>query len=209
MTQVQPVVRDALALFPLGSVLFPGGVLSLKIFETRYVDLIARCLRDGEVFGVVALTQGTEVRRAGQTVAFEHIGVLATLTDCDSSRPGIMQVRCRGGSRFACDNVRQLADGLWVGRAVGIADDTVQPPAPEHAPAVEALKRAIHTLENQGRPPFPPPWHLDDAGWVANRWCELLPLPLAARQKLMELGDPQARLGLVHDYLRQHQVVKD
>jgi Lon protease-like protein len=198
-----------LPLFPLGSVLFPGGLLSLKIFEARYLDLMARCLRERIPFGVVALKQGAEVRQAGQTVSFERVGVLAELVDCDSPGPGLMHVRCRGTARFErLGAPTQAADGLWVTAAARRLDDTEAAPAPEHAPSVAALQQAIDALAAQGSEPFFKPWRLNDAGWVANRWCELLPISMAARQKLMELDDALMRLSLVHDFLREHKVIE-
>src|SRR4051812_44913127 len=91
-----------IALFPLQAVLFPGGLLSLKVFEARYLDLIATCLRENTSFGVVALRKGTEVRRPGQPeeVLFESLGTLSTVLDVDSAQSGILQVRCRGMQRF-------------------------------------------------------------------------------------------------------------
>ncbi|MEO8297693.1 MAG: LON peptidase substrate-binding domain-containing protein [Burkholderiales bacterium] len=201
---------DTLPLFPLRSVLFPGGLLQLKIFEARYLDLMAQCLRTREPFGVVALTHGGEVRNATEAVHFEPVGVLAELIDCDSPGAGLMQVRCRGLQRFHCtaDAVTH-ADGLWVAPAQQLPGDPPMVPAQDHASTVAALQRAIDTLDAQGNHPFLPPWQLDDAGWVANRWCELLPISVTARQKLMELDDPLMRLTLVHEFLQQHEVVKD
>ena len=90
-----------LPLFPLQAVLFPGGLLSLKVFEARYLDLVSTCLRETQPFGVVALRQGSEVRKAGEpVVVLEDIGTTAELLEVDSTQPGILQVRCRGGQRF-------------------------------------------------------------------------------------------------------------
>lgn len=200
---------NALPLFPLNTVLFPGGLLSLKIFEARYLDMVATCLRERTPFGVVALTQGHEVRQAGETQHFEVVGCLAELIDCDSPGTGILHIRCRGSHRFRLDQPRQATDGLWEARAEGLPDDPVIAPAPAQAETVAALQRAVTALETQGSLPFLPPMRWDEAAWVSNRWCELLPIPLAARQSLMELADPAARLELVRQYLRQHQVITD
>jgi Lon protease-like protein len=199
----------ALPLFPLRSVLFPGGLLALKVFEARYLDLVADCLRRQQPFGVVCLLQGEEVR-AGKSasVRFESAGVLARLDDVDSEQPGVLRARCTGTRRFRLEGgAQQQADGLWVGAAALLPDDPAQAPAAELQPTVQALANAIATLKAQGAEPFNLPHRLDDAGWVANRWCEILPITLAAKQKLMELDDPQVRLQLVHDYLRGKGVV--
>jgi Lon protease-like protein len=193
----------ALPLFPLRSVLFPGGLLALKVFEARYLDLVSDCLRRQQPFGVVCLLQGGEVR-AGKTAAvrFEGAGVLARLDDVDSEQPGVLRARCTGTRRFRLAGAAaQQADGLWVGSAALLPDDPPLVPSVEMLPTVKALSNAIDTLKAQGAEPFNLPHRLDDAGWVANRWCEILPIPLGAKQKLMELDDPQVRLQLVHEYL--------
>ena len=200
---------DALPLFPLRSVLFPGGLLMLKVFEARYLDLISDCLRRQQPFGVVCLLQGGEVRAGKSTaVRFESAGVLARLDDVDSEQPGVLRARCTGTRRFRLDGAAaQQADGLWVGRAALLDDDEAQLPGADMLPTVQALANAIATLKAQGAEPFHLPYRLDDAGWVANRWCEILPISLGAKQKLMELDDPQVRLQLVHEYLRGKGVV--
>jgi uncharacterized protein len=199
----------ALPLFPLRSVLFPGGLLALKVFEARYLDLVADCLRRQQPFGVVCLLQGDEVRGGkGASVRFENAGVLARLDDVDSEQPGVLRARCTGTQRFRLEgSARQQADGLWVGAASLLPSDPEQAPGADMQPTVQALANAIAKLKAQGTEPFNLPHRLDDAGWVANRWCEILPITLAAKQKLMELDDPHVRLQLVHDYLRGKGVV--
>ena len=199
----------ALPLFPLRSVLFPGGLLPLKVFEARYLDLVTDCLRRQLPFGVVCLLQGGEVR-AGRSpaVRFESAGVLARLDEVDSEQPGVLRARCTGTRRFRLEGAAtQQADGLWVGSVALLDEDETLAPSTELLPTVQALANAIATLKAQGAEPFNLPHRLDDAGWVANRWCEILPISLGAKQKLMELDDPQVRLQLVHEYLRGKGVV--
>ena len=198
---------EELPLFPLQAVLFPGGLLSLKVFEARYLDLMSTCLREQRPFGVVALRSGDEVRRPDRTVSFEVVGTLAELIDVDSEHPGILQVSCRGGARFRVLDSHQRADGLWLARTESLADDTVLAPAEAQTATVRGLAEAIATLKAQGVAPFLEPYRFDDAGWVANRWCEILPISQAAKFKLMELPDPLVRLQLVDDYLRSKGVV--
>jgi Lon protease-like protein len=186
-------VRFDLPLFPLQSVLFPDGLLGLKVFEARYLDLVSTCMREQRPFGVVSLRRGTEARTPGEV---------------DSAQPGILHVRCRGGARFETHESRQQADGLWVGSVSRIeADDSVLP-TQELVGSAKGLANAIATLRQQGNTPFLEPYHFDSAGWVANRWCELLPIPVAAKQKLMELPDPIVRLKLVDEFLRSKGVVQ-
>jgi len=199
----------ALPLFPLRSVLFPGGLLALKVFEVRYLDLVSNCLRQQQPFGVVCLLQGDEVRAGKSTaVRFESTGVLARLDEVDSEQPGVLRARCTGTRRFRLDGAAtQQADGLWVGAAMLLSDDEALAPGTDLLPTVQALANAITTLKAQGAEPFNLPHRFDDAGWVANRWCELLPVSLAAKQKLMELEDPVLRLSIVDGYLRDKKVV--
>lgn len=196
-----------LPLFPLQSVLFPGGLLGLKVFEVRYLDLVGRCLREQRSFGVVALTKGGEVRNGGDEVAFESVGCAAEVMEVDSAQPGILMVRCRGTRRFETMTVEQQADGLWVSRAHWLPDDEHVPPGEALAGATEGLRNAIASLKEKGATPFLEPYRFDDAGWLANRWCEILPISLTAKQKLMELPDPTVRLKLVDDFLRSKGVV--
>jgi Lon protease-like protein len=198
-----PVLPDAqLPLFPLRAVLFPEGLLELKIFEARYLDLMSRCLRETRPFGVVCLKSSAEGRGAGVVVSLHDAGTLAELIEIDSAQAGILLVRCRGTRRFALGATRQQADGLWLGAASPLADDPVAAPGPAHAEIVKSLAEAIASLAAQGARPFLEPHRLDDAGWVANRWCEILPLPLEARQRLLRLADPLARLDIVDSLMQ-------
>jgi len=203
----QPKPFD-LPLFPLQTVLFPDGLLTLKVFEARYLDLVGSCLREGRTFGVVALKQGNESRVAGgPSVVFETVGTLAELIDVDSAQAGILHVRCRGTRRFGVRNSRQESDGLWIARAASVPDDAPVAPSESAHDTVRGLASAIATLKAQGAEPFLEPYRFDSAGWVANRWCEILPISLAAKQKLMELPDAQVRLQLVDEFLRSKGVV--
>lgn len=196
-----------LALFPLRSVLFPGGLLGLKVFEARYLDLVSRCLRSGEGFGVVALRQGAEVRRGEEQVDLETVGTLAEIIDVDSPQSGILQLRCRGTRRFDLHGSSQRPDGLWVGQVDYLPDDEDLPPEDGLRRSVDALRNAVDALKAQGNLPFLEPLRFGDAGWVANRWCEILPISMAAKQKLMALPDPVVRLRLVDDFLQSKGVV--
>ena len=199
-----------LPLFPLQTVLFPGAVRGLRVFEARYLDLMADCLRTRQPFGVVCLKTGAEAGRSDAPLQVEDVGVLAHLDEVDAEQPGILRVRCLGGERFRLLQApTQRDNGLWVAPAQGIAPDALRLPGPAVLATVSALAEAIRKLQANDRVPFAPPYQLDDAGWVANRWCELLPITLAAKQKLMALEDPVIRLSLVDGYLRDKKVIVD
>jgi Lon protease-like protein len=199
----------ALPLFPLRMVLFPGALLGLKVFEARYLDLVSERLRAQRPFGVVYLQAGAEAGRSPAPVALENVGVLAHIETVDAEEAGILRLRCSGGQRFRIEAPpEQQADGLWVAPRVSLmAADPLRQPGPAVLQTVAALAEAIKKLVADERCPFLEPYRLDDAGWVANRWCELLPVPLAAKQKLMELDDPVIRLSIVDGYLRDKKVV--
>ena len=207
MTAAAPLPPDAgpwtaLPLFPLGTVLFPGGLLPLKVFEARYLDLVSHCLRTRQPFAVVHIRQGSELRGTGGKTLLEAVGVLAHLQEVDAEQPGILRVRCTGGLRVHLGAPHQRDDGLWLAEATAGAPDPAVAVPPELQPAAEALGRAIDALDAQGHHPFLQPHALADAGWVANRWCEILPISGAAKQRLMALDEPLLRLQLVQDYLQ-------
>lgn len=198
-----------LPLFPLRTVLFPGALLPLRVFESRYLDLVSDCLRSKQPFGVVCLKSGVELGLSPK-VDVEAVGTLARIHEFDAEQPGILRLRCIGGQRFRISGAPQRRDnGLWVAEAEALPDDAPRLPGPAMLQTVQALAEAIRKLQEQRRLPFLQPYRLDDAGWVANRWCELLPVPLTAKQKLMELEDPVIRLSLIDGFLRDKKVVVD
>lgn len=204
----QVAVDPALPLFPLQAVLFPGGLLQLRVFEARYLDMVSGRLRSGQPFGVVCLQQGQEVLRGSQDITrLETVGTLAHIDAVDAEQAGILQLRCRGGVRFSLQDPRQASDGLWLGHARHWTKEPITPVDDALQPARDALRRAIDSLHAKGETPFLSPYRYDDAGWIANRWCELLPISLAARQRLMALDDPRLRLQLVQDYLLEKGIV--
>jgi uncharacterized protein len=196
---------QSLPLFPLGAVLFPGGLLSLRVFEVRYLDMVGKCHKAGAPFGVVSLTQGGEVRQPGSQEAFSTVGTLATINEFETPRPGLMLVRAVGSERFRITSSDQLRHGLWVADVERVTPDLAVAVPEDLQPAAEALRKVLLSLqlraEAPGQMPVLEPWKLDDCGWVANRWCELLPLPVSLKQRLMELENPLVRLELVSDVL--------
>ena len=198
---------QSLPLFPLSTVLFPDGLLSLRVFEVRYLDMIGKCRKAGAPFGVVSLTQGSEVRQPGSTEAFAQVGTLATIQEIETPQAGLMLVRTAGAQRFRITASDQLRHGLWVADVERLPADLAVPVPDDLKPVSDALQRLIQSLEMRSGADTPmpllPPWRLDDCGWVANRWCELLPLPVELKQRLMELDNPLVRLELVSDVLHR------
>jgi Lon protease-like protein len=204
----QPLTLTSLPLFPLDTVLFPGGVLALRVFEVRYLDMVRKCRHAGAPFGVVALTAGHEVRRAGAPAEqFHDMGTLAAIEQMQAPQPGLITLQCRGAARFRITRRSHLPHGLWVA-------DVEQLPGDPHVPVPDDLQRtarvlaqvlgSLHAREAGAGPhAVPTPEQLQDCGWVANRWCELLPLPVDRKQRLMTLDNPLVRLELVGDMLER------
>jgi len=186
-----------LALFPLGGVLLPGGLLPLRIFEARYVDLIGRCMRGNEAFGVVLITSGSDTE---SSVGVAGVGTSARIIDFQPMPDGLLGVLCRGERRFRILTRSQQANGLNLARVQWLPEPAPSPPARQFAPLVSALRKAMGSLVNSQR--FFEP-HYEDAGWVSHRLAELLPLEPALVQRLLELDEPGTRLQLLAPLLRQ------
>lgn len=207
----KPLALSSLPLFPLGTVLFPGGLLPLRIFEVRYLDMIAQCHQSGTPFGVVALTRGIEVRQAGAAQeAFHPIGTLARIVRLEKPQPGLMVIQCVGTQRFRLRASHRMSHGLWVGDAE-VMDEDMPVTVPEDLQnTAAALRQLVETLRSQHPDPddfaLQQPLRLEECGWVANRWCELLPLPVAMKQGLMALDNPLVRLELIGDLLSKHHI---
>ena len=196
---MHPALPQPLPLFPLQAVLLPGGPLALQIFEVRYLEMIRNCHRDNTPFGVVCLSAGTEVRRAGAPAeSFHDVGTLATISQLETLQPALLRVQCTGTQRFRADNPRQQPNGLWVADATLLPDD---PPTPIPADLQDCATQLAALLRRHG---IGEDLQLDDCGWVANRWCEVLPLPHTVKQRLMALDNPLLRLELVNDILDQN-----
>lgn len=202
---------SSLPLFPLGTVLYPGGVLPLKVFEVRYLDMIGKCHKTGAPFGVVALTQGSEVRKPGASEEFADVGTIAVLEALERPQSGLIHIRCKGAQRFQIDARRQLPYGLWVADVTLLPDDAAIALPSDLQRAADALGKLIASLQQRGlghaQMPLHGPYRLDDCGWLANRWCELLPLPMELRQRLMALDNPLVRLELTVDILERSGVL--
>jgi len=175
-------------LFPLGTVLFPGGPLPLRIFETRYIDLVRRCLREESGFGVVLIREGVE---AGGPAATFDVGTYARIVDFSQQPDGLLGIRAEGERRFRIVGRRRARDGLNLADVEWLAEETRQPLPEEFAdlaPALDAI------LTQAGDPYGSLERHLDDAAWVSGRLAEILPVPAGHKQHCLELDDPVERL---------------
>ena len=190
-------MTERIPLFPLPQGLLPDGMLHLNIFEVRYLDLIKRCQRETTPFGVVGLVQGHEVQVPDEVPQLHRIGTLAHLQTVDAPQPALLQVLCRGGLRFALDSHERGPYGVWYAQVRYLYTDTVEPIPPELQPVANMLGRLIADAQKAGSRqalPLFAPYRLDECGWVANRWVELLPLSANDKQRLLAELDPVKRL---------------
>ena len=196
-----PKTEIDIPLFPFGGVLLPGARMSLKVFEQRYLDMAAECMREKTPFGVCLIEHGQEVG----TPAVPHaIGTLAQIDQGDVPQLGILMLAVHGTRRFRIIEQHAQADGLLRAR-VELLDDINAQPIPE---ALRALLPLLEKIVNDlGPTRMPPPYAYDDAGWVGYRLTEIAPVQPLAKQKLLELDDPIARLEILHAYFAQRKLV--
>ena len=181
-------------LFPLKTVLFPGGPLPLRIFEPRYLDMISYCLRNEHGFGVVSIREGQEVGPA----EINDVGTMAEIVDWYQGSDGLLGVTARGRERFRINSVRVQADGLKLGKIEPIGPEPSQPLPQVFAPMARVLSEIMddlgsHYQELDRR--------YDDASWVGYRFAEILPVPAAQRQVYLEMNDPVERLEMLRPFL--------
>jgi Uncharacterized protein, similar to the N-terminal domain of Lon protease len=181
--------EESLGLFPLHAVLLPGGVLGLRVFEPRYLDLVRECGRDGSGFGVCMIIDGEEAGAAATPAAF---GTEARIEDFGSDERGLLTLRVRGHRRFHVFRTRVRDSGLVIGEVEWCDPDPDDELRPEHAVLGTLLQRILEQVggEYAGAGPA----QLDDAAWVGWRLAELLPLGNLQRQALLQQDDPHARL---------------
>ena len=177
-----------IALFPLHAVLFPGGPLPLRIFETRYTDMVRRCMRTQQPFGVVMIQEGDE---AGLVATTATVGCTARIVDFHTLHDGLLGISCVGERKFRVLRVWRADDGLNMGEVEWLPVEPELPVPADCERLATTLRRALEELaehyENVER-------KFDDAAWIGARVAELLPIELADKQALLELDDPIERL---------------
>jgi uncharacterized protein len=194
--------QNDLPIFPLKTVLFPEGALPLKIFEARYMDMARECMRDDTPFGVCLIAEGAEV---GVPAVPHSVGTTARIAQWDMKDLGVLQVIVRGGQRFRILSHHRDRQGLVRAKVEWLAQES--PSAVP--PALDKLVTLLQAMVDEvGTDRVPEPHNFDDAVWVGHRYAELLPIPLIARQKLLELDDALSRLEIVFQYLGQHGLMR-
>ena len=181
---------EEIPLFPLQTVLYPGGPLPLRIFETRYLDMVSRCMKEERGFGVCLIREGAETG----TARIHMTGTLAGIRDWSQEPEGLLHILARGERRFHVESLRTQEDGLNLGRVEWLADE----PAielPEERQDMADLLRQIIAQVGGAYGDLEPAY--GDATWVGVRLAELLPISLPQRQYLLELSDPLKRLEII------------
>src|SRR5213079_3197318 len=194
-----------LPLFPLRTVLFPGGLLPLKVFEQRYIDMTKDCLKEERPFGVCLITRGHEVASASNgTPEFARVGTLARIVDWEMPQLGILHVATTGGTRFQVQKHAAEASGLVVGEVTTIATEPACPFPEAYAPLAQLLDMIAPRIGPQN---FPAETHFADASWVGYRLAELLPLPLKIKQSMLEINDALVRLSTLRQFLSDQGLI--
>jgi Lon protease-like protein len=186
----------SLSLFPLHAVLFPGGRMSLKIFEQRYLELLKDCLGHNKPFGVCAIREGQEV---GEPAAPFEVGTRARIIQWDMPEPGIFHVVVEGEERYVARKWRPQHNGLIVADVDRFTNEEPVAVTDDFRLAVTVLKQII---EDFGEKHFSPERHFDDAVWVGFRLAESLPFTLGIRQSFLEMNDSITRLQILNEFLR-------
>jgi Lon protease-like protein len=191
---------DTIALFPLSQGIFPDGLLSLQIFEVRYLDLIKRCQQQKMPFGVAWIQEGSEVQVPGQMPSLHSVGCLAHIREFEAVQPTFFRIVCQGGLRFQLHEVHAGPLGVWQGKVSYLAQDPeVEVPAAMQTHA-DRLGKVIASAQQQGvidKLPIFAPYCLDQCGWLANRYAEAMALSPAQKQLLLKELDPLERLESV------------
>ena len=188
-------------IFPLNTVLFPGGVQPLKIFEQRYLDMAAACMKATSPFGICLIDKGNEV---GEAATPHVLGTLASIADWEMEQLGILLVTTRGGRRFRIIDSHVDDDKLLRAKVELLPEPGAVAFSPERRRLLPLLRRVVADL---GPERIPEPHDYDNALWVGYRITEVLPIQNLAKQKLLELDDPLARLEILEKFLDQRQLL--
>lgn len=180
-------------LFPLGTVLFEDGLLPLQIFETRYLDMVGRCSRNDEPFGVVLIRRGSDARIApdAEQPQIFQVGTAAQIIDFNQLSNGNLGITARGGRKFRVLETREQDDHLLIGRVAYLPAEPELAVAPEYAVLVDILRELLKhpTIQKLGVEV-----DFSDARSVGWRLAELLPIEPEIKQSLLKLQFPRERL---------------
>jgi Lon protease-like protein len=192
--------RETVPVFPLQTVLFPGSLLPLRIFEVRYMDMAKACLKQGSPFAVCLIKEGSEV---GVPAVPEAIGCLARIADCDMEELGILKVTAEGLERIRIVSSEVSRANLIVAEVEEHGAEAVAEGAQGVEESTEFLRKVIPGI---GEKRFAAPLRFDDPTWVSFRLAEILPLRNDVKQKLLEVTDTTMRIAILHRFLKQQKL---
>lgn len=183
--------RETVPLFPLHTVLFPGGPLPLRIFEPRYVDMVSHCMKSNSGFGVCLISSGEEI---GEAAATYEVGTLARIVDWHMRHDGLLGITACGGQRFRVYSQQVQSNKLAVAEIEMIPDEPPSDVPMQYLSLVDMLRQLIDGI---GHYYNGIPKNYGDASWVGFRLAELLPLRLSQKQALLQLASPVQRLDRI------------
>ena len=189
--------HPGLPLFPLNTVVFPGGRLPLRIFEQRYIEMVKQAIADNSPFGICAIREGQET---GTPAVPYAVGTLVRITDWDMPETGILHIDTQAEKRFVIRHTQLEPSGLLVGTVDDVSAEPAIAIPHELELAVEILR---HIIDEYGHAHFPAPPAYDDAVWVGYRLSEVLPLKLSVKQDLLEMNDRVTRLRILTEFLKR------
>lgn len=188
-------------IFPLNTVLFPGQLLALKIFEQRYMDMAKNCLKEAAPFGICLIQHGAEV---GEPAIPHAVGTLARIAEWNMPQLGILHIHAHGQDRFVIENSIIQKNGLVMAKVRFIDPQTEQTVPPAYAACAEIMR---HIVEELGEARFSRPLFWEDAAWLSYRLAETLPIKLSAKQSLLEMNDALIRLKILREFLKQQGLI--
>ncbi|MDP3420632.1 MAG: LON peptidase substrate-binding domain-containing protein [Thiobacillus sp.] len=187
-----------LPLFPLNTVVFPGGQLPLRIFEPRYLDMVKQAIADGTPFGICGIREGQET---GTPAVPYPVGTRVYVTDWDMPQTGILHIDTRAQDRFVIRSTRTETSGLLIGTVESVSSEAATAVPDDLELAVEILR---HIVNEYGDAHFAAPHEFDNAVWVGYRLSEVLPLKHSIKQNLLEMNDSVTRLRILTEFLKKH-----
>ena len=193
--------RELVPIFPLQTVLYPGGLLPLRIFEVRYMDMAKACLKNGTGFGICLIREGQEV---GTPALPERVGCLARIAEADMEELGILKVKALGLERFRIVSSEVNRQGLIIGEIEKHEPEAAHGETPGFQQCTEFHAKAMTAI---GPERFPEPYDFEDPSWVSFRLAEILPLRPDVKQRLLELTDAALRMAILHRFLRTQKLI--
>jgi uncharacterized protein len=189
--------QSSLPLFPLNTVVFPGGQLPLRIFEQRYLDMVKQAIADNTPFGICAIREGSET---GTPAVPYAVGTRVRVTDWDMPETGILHIDTLAEARFVIRSTHTEPNGLLIGTVEPVSSEVAAAVPDDLELAVEILR---HIIAEYGETRFPAPHEFDNAVWVGYRLSEVLPLKLSSKQNLLEMNDSVTRLRILAEFLKK------